>query len=153
MAACPYQGTFKSYFPTYNAMSDRQLCGYFTRRAAVRRRSGVEAPRSIAYVYPSDLINCIGVAYPHEGLRALMTYRRSYREHAPAIGRFVSLWLHDDGVYQGPPAELPEPDQALSFNHSPRTLRASDEHACNTAAQDPYRKSGISAPPLPARAP
>lgn len=28
---CPYNGTFKSYFPTYNAMSDRQLRGYFTR--------------------------------------------------------------------------------------------------------------------------
>lgn len=27
---CPYRGTFKSYYPTYNAMSDRQLRGYFT---------------------------------------------------------------------------------------------------------------------------
>ena len=34
---CPYNGTFKSYFPTYNAMSDRQLRGYFTWRAQVRR--------------------------------------------------------------------------------------------------------------------
>ena len=32
---CPYNGTFKSYFPTYNAMSDRQLRGYFTWRAQV----------------------------------------------------------------------------------------------------------------------
>ena len=35
---CPYNGTFKSYFPTYNAMSDRQLRGYFTWRAQVRRQ-------------------------------------------------------------------------------------------------------------------
>ena len=34
---CPYNGTFKSYFPTYNAMSDRQLRGYFTWRAQARR--------------------------------------------------------------------------------------------------------------------
>lgn len=44
---CPYPGTFTSYFPTYNAMSDRQLRGYFTWRAAVRReRSKRRAHRS-----------------------------------------------------------------------------------------------------------
>ncbi len=33
---CPFAGTFSSYFPTYDAMDDRQLRGYFTWRAHVR---------------------------------------------------------------------------------------------------------------------
>lgn len=38
---CPYNGTFKSYFPTYNAMSDRQLRGYFTwARPGAPQKSG-----------------------------------------------------------------------------------------------------------------
>ena len=34
---CPYEGSFRSYYPTYNDMSNRQLRGYFTWRANVRR--------------------------------------------------------------------------------------------------------------------
>ena len=47
---CPYNGTFKSYFPTYNAMSDRQLRGYFTWRAQVRRGTVEETSTSFAFL-------------------------------------------------------------------------------------------------------
>ena len=46
---CPYNGTFKSYFPTYNAMSDRQLRGYFTWRAQVRRGTVEETSTSTTF--------------------------------------------------------------------------------------------------------
>ena len=54
---CPYNGTFKSYFPTYNAMSDRQLRGYFTWRTQVRRGTVEETSTSFAflYLYVADL--------------------------------------------------------------------------------------------------
>ena len=53
---CPYNGTFKSYFPTYNAMSDRQLRGYFTWRAQVRRGTVEETSTSFAFLYLYELI-------------------------------------------------------------------------------------------------
>ena len=53
---CPYNGTFKSYFPTYNAMSDRQLRGYFTWRAQVRRKKVEETSTSFAFLYLYELI-------------------------------------------------------------------------------------------------
>lgn len=149
---CPYHGTFKSYFPTYNAMSDRQLRGYFTWRAAVRRGIVGETSLSFAYVYLYELINGIGVADPHEGFRALESFWRSYREIAPEIDRFASVWLQDYVVYHGLPAELLEPYKALSFDRSLMALRAADEHARVIAAQAAKRKRGISALPLPARA-
>ena len=61
---CPYPGTFNSYFPTYNAMSDRQLRGYFTWRAAVRQGDVQESCLSFAYVYLYELICGIGVTGP-----------------------------------------------------------------------------------------
>ena len=56
----PYQGTFKSYYPTYEAMDDRQLRGYFTWRARVRRGEVEQTSTSFAYVYLYELINGVG---------------------------------------------------------------------------------------------
>ena len=67
---CPYNGTFKSYFPTYNAMSDRQLRGYFTWRAQVRRGTVEETSTSFAFLYLYELICGIGVDDPLDGLHA-----------------------------------------------------------------------------------
>lgn len=148
---CPYHGTFKSYFPTYNAMSDRQLRGYFTWRAAVRRGIIEETSLSFAYVYLYELINGIGVANPHEGFRALESFWQAYRAFAPEIDRFASVWLQDYVVYHGLPAELLEPYKALSFDRALMALRAAGERARAIAGNTPKRKRGVSALPLPAR--
>ena len=75
----PYTGLFKSYFPTYNAMSDRQLRGYFTWRAAVRKGDIQETSLSFAYVYLYELINGIGVADPLDGFRKIEAFWQAYR--------------------------------------------------------------------------
>ena len=73
---CPYHGSFKSFFPTYNAMSDRQLRGYFTWRAAVRRGRIEETSLSFAYVYIYELLCGIGALFVSPYIQA--TYAELY---------------------------------------------------------------------------
>lgn len=146
---CPYRGNFKSYFPTYSAMSDRQLRGYFTWRAAVRRGDVEETSLSFAYVYLYELINGIGVSNPDEGFSLMRAFWRSYRAFAPEIDRFASVWLQDYAVYHGLSPALLDPCKTLSFDRSLIALRRADELA--REAGSPRRKRGASALPLPCR--
>ena len=114
----------------------------------MRRGIVEETSLSFAYVYLYELINGIGVAGPREGFRALESFWRSYREIAPEIDRFASVWLQDYVVYHGLPAELLEPYKALSFDRSLMALRAADEHARVIAAQHPTQAWHLA---LPAR--
>ena len=86
---CPYHGTFKAYFPTYNAMSDRQLRGYFTWRAAVRTGTVEETSLSFAYVYLYELLCGIGTHGPLDGFSKLRGFWEAYRGFAPEIDRFA----------------------------------------------------------------
>lgn len=103
---CPYHGSFASYYPTYNDMSDRQLRGYFTWRAAVRRGEVAEAPKSFAYVYLYELINGIGAENPLDGHHKIRSFWESFRAFAPDIDRNVRAWLHDYVIYHALDPEL-----------------------------------------------
>lgn len=160
----PHQGSFKSYFPTYNAMSDRQLRSYVTWRSAVRRGVIEEAPLSFAYVYLYELINGIGISSPEDGFQKLETFWQAYREFAPEIDRFASVWLQDYVVYHGLPAQLLDSYKTLSFDRALLALRKADadvhqlteathvtpgnDTASGKAAR-PRRKGDESALPLP----
>lgn len=149
---CPYQGVFKSYFPTYNAMSDRQLRGYFTWRAAVRHGVTEQASLSFAYVYLYELINGIGVADPLDGFRKIEGFWQAYRAFSPEIDRFASVWLQDYVVYHGLPAHLLEPYKTLTFDRALMALRQADEQsecAFEVEAKRHRKKDRASALPLP----
>lgn len=103
---CPYHGSFASYYPTYNDMSDRQLRGYFTWRAAVRRGEVAEAPKSFAYVYLYELINGIGTENPLDGYHKIRSFWEGFRAFAPDIDRNVRAWLHDYVIYHALDPEL-----------------------------------------------
>lgn len=126
---CPYEGSFKSYFPTYNAMSDRQLRGYFTWRAAVRRGEIEQTSLSYAYVYLYELVNGIGVTDPLGGFHTIERFWQAYRAFSPEIDRFAGVWLQDYAVYHNLPAELLEPYKTLTFDRSLIALRRADEQA------------------------
>lgn len=96
---CPYHGTFTSYFPTYQAMSDQQLRGYFTWRAHVRRGEVEETSASFAYVYLYELINGIGVRAGRAGFEAIRSFWEAYRAFEPAMDRYARAWLVDYAVY------------------------------------------------------
>ena len=94
-----YRGEFVRYFPTYQAMNDAQLRGYFSWRTRIRRGEINRTSLSFVFVYLYELLNGIGVKSPEEGFRTLKAFWLSYREIEPKIDRYVRLWLRDYVVY------------------------------------------------------
>lgn len=115
---CPYQGTFKAYSPTYNAMSDRQLRGYFTWRTQVRAGNVEETSLSFAFVYLYELLCGIGCADAQDGFHTIKSFWETYRAFAPELDRYVRVWLADYVVYHNLPASLLEDSRTLEFDHA-----------------------------------
>ena len=149
---CPYQGTFKAYSPTYNAMSDRQLRGYFTWRTQVRAGNVEETSLSFAFVYLYELICGIGCADAQSGFHAIKSFWETYRAFAPELDRYVRVWLADYVVYHNLPASLLEDSRTLEFDYALIALKhaqaAAEEQASRQHA--PARGSApILMPPNP----
>lgn len=120
---CPYSGTFKSYFPTYNAMSDRQLRGYFTWRAQVRRGTVEETSTSFAFLYLYELICGIGIDDPLEGFNKIKAFWDAYRAFEPGIDRFARVWLQDYAVFHGLDPKLLRDSKTVMFDNALIELR------------------------------
>lgn len=120
---CPYNGTFKSYFPTYNAMSDRQLRGYFTWRAQVRRGNIEETSTSFAFLYLYELICGIGVDDPLDGFNKIKAFWDVYRAFEPGIDRFARVWLQDYAVFHGLDPKLLRDSKTVMFDNALIELR------------------------------
>lgn len=120
---CPYNGTFKSYFPTYNAMSDRQLRGYFTWRAQVRRGTVEETSTSFAFLYLYELICSIGVDDPLDGFNKIKAFWDVYRAFEPGIDRFARVWLQDYAVFHGLDPKLLRDSKTVMFDNALIELR------------------------------
>lgn len=120
---CPYNGTFKSYFPTYNAMSDRQLRGYFTWRAQVRRGTIEETSTSFAFLYLYELICGIGVDDPLDGFSKIKAFWDAYRAFEPGIDRFARVWLQDYAVFHGLDPKLLRDSKTVMFDNALIELR------------------------------
>lgn len=120
---CPYNGTFKSYFPTYNAMSDRQLRGYFTWRARVRRGTVEETSTSFAFLYLYELICGIGVDDPLDGFSKIKAFWDAYRAFEPGIDRFARVWLQDHAVFHGLDPKLLRDSKTVMFDNALIELR------------------------------
>ena len=120
---CPYNGTFKSYFPTYNAMSDRQLRGYFTWRAQVRRGNIEETSTSFAFLYLYELICGIGVDNPRDGYDKIKAFWDAYRAFEPGIDRFARVWLQDYAVFHELDPKLLRYSKTVAFDNALIELR------------------------------
>ena len=123
---CPYNGTFKSYFPTYNAMSDRQLRGYFTWRAQVRRGTIEETSTSFAFLYLYELICGIGVDSPLDGFNKIKAFWDAYRAFEPGIDRFARVWLQDYAVFHGLDPKLLRDSKTVMFDNALIELRRAE---------------------------
>lgn len=146
---CPYNGTFKSYFPTYNAMSDRQLRGYFTWRAQVRRGTVEETSTSFAFLYLYELICGIGVDNPLDGFNKIKAFWDVYRAFEPGIDRFARVWLQDYAVFHGLDPKLLRDSKTVMFDNALIELRrAARDLAPAPSSQTPKRRK-TSEPTLP----
>lgn len=122
---CPYHGNFKSYYPTYNAMSDRQLRGYFTWRAKVRRHQVEDAPEAFALVYIYELLCGIGVDSPARGFETLKWFCSAWAGDGRDIKRHGSIWLQDYVVYHGLDASLLSDAPSVTFENTLHALQES----------------------------
>ena len=148
---CPYNGTFKSYFPTYNAMSDRQLRGYFTWRAQVRRGTIEETSTSFAFLYLYELICDIGVNNPLDGFNKIKAFWDAYRAFEPGIDRFARVWLQDYAVFHGLDPKLLRDSKTVMFDNALIELRRAARDLVPAPApsgQTPKRRK-TSEPTLP----
>lgn len=148
---CPYNGTFKSYFPTYNAMSDRQLRGYFTWRAQVRCGTVEETSASFAFLYLYELICGIGVDDPLDSFNKIKAFWDAYRAFEPGIDRFARVWLQDYAVFHGLDPKLLRDSKTVMFDNALIELRRAARDLVPAPApsgQTPKRRK-TSEPTLP----
>lgn len=96
-----YHGSVTCYYPTYQALTDQQLRGYFTWRTRLRRGDIRETSLSFAFLYIYELINQIGVADPMDGYWKLERFRDAYGEIDGRILSYLRRWLPDYVVYYG----------------------------------------------------
>lgn len=148
---CPYNGTFKSYFPTYNAMSDRQLRGYFTWRAQVRRGTVEETSTSFAFLYLYELICGIGVDDPLDGFDKIKAFWDAYRAFEPGIDRFARVWLQDYAVFHGLDPKLLRDSKTVMFDNALIELRraARDLAPAQAPSGQTAKRRKTSEPTLP----
>ena len=148
---CPYNGTFKSYFPTYNAMSDRQLRGYFTWRAQVRHGNIEETSTSFAFLYLYELICGIGVDNPLDGFDKIKAFWDAYRAFEPGIDRFARVWLQDYAVFHGLDPKLLHDSKTVMFDNALIELRraARDLAPAQVPSGQTAKRRKTSEPTLP----
>lgn len=146
---CPYNGTFKSYFPTYNAMSDRQLRGYFTWRAQVRRGTVEETSTSFAFLYLYELICGIGVDNPLDGFNKIKAFWDVYRAFEPGIDRFARVWLQDYAVFHGLDPKLLRDSKTVMFDNALIELRRAARDLVPAPSDQTPKRRKTSEPTLP----
>ncbi|MBQ8587106.1 MAG: TerB N-terminal domain-containing protein [Oscillospiraceae bacterium] len=96
---CPYDREVQRYYPTYAALSDRELRGYFTWRTKLRRGQMEKTSLSFAFLYIYELLHQVGVDSPMEGYEKLKDFQRAYGQIDPGICNYLDRWLRDYVIY------------------------------------------------------
>ena len=105
----PWTGDFSQFFPTYHDLNLRQLRGYFTWRAALRRGEAGPIPSSAAYLYVYELLNGIGAKTPEESLEKLRDFERVFLDSGIGEEKMrpnLRRWMLEFAVLKDLPREL-----------------------------------------------
>ena len=129
----PWEGGFVCYYPTYHDLSVRQLRGYFTWRAWLRRGDVQPIPSSAAYLYVYELLNGVGAATPEACLQMLRDFERGYLDSGIGDARMrVNLrhWMLEFAVLHDlPPALARDADPELTAQDTAlAALRSPEDH-------------------------
>ena len=127
----PWEGSFDHYYPTYHDMNTRQLRGYFTWRARLRRGDVQPIPTSAAYLYIYELLNGVGADTPEACLQKMREFMTAYLDAGFGDSRMrknLRRWMLEFAVLHDLPQalaaqaadpELMEQDAALMTLHAP----------------------------------
>ena len=128
---CPWRGEWRHYFPTYHDMNLRQLRGYFTWRAQIRRGVYRSAASGFAYVYLYELLNGVGASSAEDVLRKMREFEAGYLDSGlgePALRPYLRRWMLEFAVLHALPPDtarqyadpvMLKRDEALSALKSP----------------------------------
>ena len=90
-----YEGKVVRYFPTYQALTDRELRGYFSWRTQLRKGNIQKTSLSFVFLYIYELINQIGVLDPMDGYRKLTVLRDTYGPLDNGVLPYLNKWITD----------------------------------------------------------
>ncbi len=96
---------FVRYYPVYQDMTARQLCGYFAWRSGVRRGTFADAPLSYIFVYVYEILMQIGVESAEQGYAVMQALLENYADEYPRLPAYLRKWMKDYTVYYNLDAE------------------------------------------------
>ena len=129
----PWTGDLVRYFPTYQDLTVRQLRGYFSWRARLRRGEFQPIASSAAYLYVYELLNGVGADSPEDGLEKLLAFERGYLDAGIGDQRMrpnLRRWMLEYAVLHDLPPERARQaadqaalrrDEALSVLRAPES--------------------------------
>jgi len=103
---CPFEGSVRCYYPTYQSLTDEELRGYFTWRTKLRGGELEKTSLSFAFLYIYELINQIGVETPQDGYDKLQGFWAAYGKLDDGINSYLDRWMADYAVYYDLPSSL-----------------------------------------------
>ena len=117
-----FSGSVTCYYPTYQALTDRQLRGYFSWRTRLRRGEVEHTSLSFAFLYVYELLNQIGVDDPLDGYRKLEHFLDVYGRIDDGIRAYLTRWMQDYVVYYDLDRALLDTAPQVVFNRSVMVL-------------------------------
>lgn len=113
-----FEGSVVRYYPTYQALTDQELRGYFSWRTKLRKGDIQKTSLSFAFLYIYELINQVGVTDPLDGYQKLKAFRDSYGQLDEGILSYLRKWMTDYVVYYELDANLLGDSQQVIFDRS-----------------------------------
>lgn len=104
----PWTGSYRHYFPTYHDLNLRQLRGYFTWRARLRKGEYTPIATSLAYIYLYELINGIGTDSPRDSLKKMREFEEGFLDAGfgdEGMRQNLRRWMLEYAILQNLPAE------------------------------------------------
>lgn len=113
-----FEGSVVRYYPTYQALTDQELRGYFSWRTKLRKGDIQKTSLSFAFLYIYELINQVGVIDPLDGYQKLKAFRESYGQLDEGILSYLGKWMTDYVVYYELDANLLGDSPQVIFDRS-----------------------------------
>ena len=117
------------YFPTYEALTDRELRGYFAWRTAWRRGERRKSSLSFAFLYIYELLNQVGVNDAMDGYEKLWDFAADYGELDEKILPYLKKWLWDYVIYYRLDPVLLASRPQLAFDRQLLRLREMEQYS------------------------
>ena len=95
----PFDKNVTCYYPTYQALSDQELRGYFSWRTKLRAGNVQKTSLSFAFLYIYELLNQIGVTDPLDGYEKLLRFHKDYGALDDRILPYLNQWLYEYAAY------------------------------------------------------